>query len=111
MWSACLDGMSLHRNRPWVTDVDFFTFLNGARYMLAAPQLDQEGHLPTYYHPDDRNLVFNPAPPGVFPYPRPPGGLGRIRPPAISKTVNRSEPGEAAFKRTRRVVPKEYLRF
>ena len=48
----------------------------------------------------------NPAPPGVFPYPRPPGGgVGSDPPPAISKTVGRSEPGEAAFERARRVVP------
>ena len=56
---------------------------------------------------------INPAPPGVFPYPRlPGGGGGRIRtPPVISKTVRRSEKDEAAFERTRRFVPKKYLKF
>ena len=38
------------------------------------------------------------------------GGGFRTLPPAISKSVSRSEPGEAAFEITRREIPREYLR-
>ena len=59
--------------------------------------------------------LINSAPPGVFSYPRPPGGSDSLllsrTPPAISKTVGRSETDEVAFERTRRFVPGDNFRF
>ena len=55
-------------------------------------------------------LCFTPAPPGLFPHPRPTEGLGSDPPPAISRTNGRIEPREALFESSPRDLPRAYLR-
>ena len=58
---------------------------------------------------------LNPAPPGLFPYPRPLGGgvMGGVGydPPAISRTNGRIELREAVFESSPRGLTKAQLRF
>ena len=56
---------------------------------------------------------LNPAPPGLFPYPRPPGvkgGGGDLHPTAISGTNGRIKPREAVFESSPRDLSKAYLK-
>ena len=55
--------------------------------------------------------LLNQAPPGLFPYPRPQGGGGLIRPrSAISRTNGRIEPREAVFESSPQDLPKAHFR-
>ena len=59
-------------------------------------------------------LSLNPAPPGLFPYPRPPGEGGGGSDPnshGISRTNGRIEPREAVFESFLRDLSKPHLKF